>query len=650
VAQNSLQDAVTAAGGTPTQNTRVGLWRQYVSAIGGTPTKWDVIGLLKEAVTARGGTPTQNTYVGLLRELITTFGASPLYYDGWYLLEQLAAVSATGAPDITAPTLSSPTAVSGGPATATISVSTTEASGRIYWVLTTSATPPTKAQVKAGQNNGGTAAAASGSILVTAAGVNGANPSGLTAVTTYYTYFMHEDGAGNQSTVAAAASFATGTAPDVTAPVLTSPTAASTGSSTATIGVTTDEGNGTLYYVSVLNGSGVPSKAQIKAGQTSTATAAPYAGSQPVTSTGAKTANATGFLAATTYTTYFMHEDTSGNQSGIATAANFTTGSMPGTNAAFAADNVVGSPPKVDLNFVGVSAGYILQIDRSLVGSGSYGTQPAGFPVFHMVTDPEVAVAAISQTALIADGYYDPGAGSWWQRYTWTRDDGSSGASSELSGTITASVAVWSSTTGVNKTQYLTVNSPFLAPFMNNDLGAPMGLRADRAASNSKYHFEHTIQGFSTGDAQSKIHLGICNSSTAFGPGVLTPGIGQSSIPGCRVVIARTATQGDFYANGSNNTVSFPGGTVPVVGDMIIIEGDKAANQVKYYYKRVAGSPTLMRTETMTGVYIPDDHYAYGAGQYGDPAPTSTNADQWSTNFGASAFVMTPTSGWSYYA
>lgn len=132
-----------------------------------------------------------------------------IYYGDW-------SNSLEHGPDVIVPVLTSPTASSAGTTTASIGVTTDTAEGTLYYVLTTSATPPSKAQVKAGQNNGGTSAAWAGSQAVTTAGAKAASPSSLTAATTYYAYFMHEDVAGNQSTVAAASSFATDAATAVT--------------------------------------------------------------------------------------------------------------------------------------------------------------------------------------------------------------------------------------------------------------------------------------------------------------------------------------------------------------------------------------------------------------------------------------------------
>jgi hypothetical protein len=115
--------------------------------------------------------------------------------------------------DTTGPTLSSPTGTKTGSTTATLSVTTNEASGTEYWVLTGSATPPSAAQVKAGQNHLGAAALKAGSQAVSATGAQPTSVTALTASTTYFAYFMHEDAATNQSTVSAASSFTTDATP-----------------------------------------------------------------------------------------------------------------------------------------------------------------------------------------------------------------------------------------------------------------------------------------------------------------------------------------------------------------------------------------------------------------------------------------------------
>ena len=120
--------------------------------------------------------------------------------------------NATPTADTVAPTLTSPTDVANGANAMTGSVSTNEATGTLYWVVTTSATAPSAAQVKAGQNHLGAAAPASGSQAVTTTGVQAMSDNGLAAGTAYFTHFIHEDGAANQSAVSSADGFTTAAA------------------------------------------------------------------------------------------------------------------------------------------------------------------------------------------------------------------------------------------------------------------------------------------------------------------------------------------------------------------------------------------------------------------------------------------------------
>lgn len=125
---------------------------------------------------------------------------------GYYDWETLTGSWPSG--DVTPPVLTSPSGTTTGPTTAALSVSTDTAEGTLYAVVTTSATSPTKAQVKAGQDHTGAAGAFADGDTITATGAHGFSATGLSSGTTYYAHFMHEDVAGNQSNVSSSASFA----------------------------------------------------------------------------------------------------------------------------------------------------------------------------------------------------------------------------------------------------------------------------------------------------------------------------------------------------------------------------------------------------------------------------------------------------------
>ena len=75
--------------------------------------------------------------------------------------------------------------------------------------ITNNATPPTAAQVKAGQNHLGAAAIYAGNQAISTAGFKIFAATGMVTATTYYAYFMHERLPAEQSAVAATMSFTT---------------------------------------------------------------------------------------------------------------------------------------------------------------------------------------------------------------------------------------------------------------------------------------------------------------------------------------------------------------------------------------------------------------------------------------------------------
>ena len=128
-------------------------------------------------------------------------------------------------------------------------------------------------------------------------------------------------------------------AADTTAPVLSSPTAASVGETTVTPTCTTDTAEGTMYMVVVPNGDS-PSVAQIKAGQQSSGAAAIDSDSDVIASTGAHAfAQVTGLTASTSYELYFVHTDVAANDSTAATVG-FTTNAVPGAGPTGTGTNI----------------------------------------------------------------------------------------------------------------------------------------------------------------------------------------------------------------------------------------------------------------------------------------------------------------------
>lgn len=93
-----------------------------------------------------------------------------------------------------APVLSNATDTQTGQTTADITVDTTEDTGTLYWVVTTSGTTPSAAQIIAGKDAAGATAAASGSQAISTTGTKTVNVTGLTAATAYTAHFVHKEG------------------------------------------------------------------------------------------------------------------------------------------------------------------------------------------------------------------------------------------------------------------------------------------------------------------------------------------------------------------------------------------------------------------------------------------------------------------------
>jgi len=118
-------------------------------------------------------------------------------------------LSGAGAVDTTAPTLSSPTFTATGSTTGTAECDTDETGGTMYCVVTSSATSPSVAQVQAGQDHTGSAAAWADDAAVSGTGTQTFSATGLAPSTTYYAHFQHQDAAANDSTVESSAGDAT---------------------------------------------------------------------------------------------------------------------------------------------------------------------------------------------------------------------------------------------------------------------------------------------------------------------------------------------------------------------------------------------------------------------------------------------------------
>jgi hypothetical protein len=129
-------------------------------------------------------------------------------------------VNPAAASDTTAPVLTAPTGTATGPTTATVGATTDEGNGMLYAVVTTSATQPSVAQIKAGETHTGAAAPWDGSVAVSSTGAKTIGATGLTAATTYYAHLVHADAAANDSNRVSSSSFTTSSVAGLTSSTL----------------------------------------------------------------------------------------------------------------------------------------------------------------------------------------------------------------------------------------------------------------------------------------------------------------------------------------------------------------------------------------------------------------------------------------------
>lgn len=154
---------------------------------------------------------------------------------------------------------------------------------------------------------------------------------------------------------------------DTAAPTLTSPTASATGTTTASGSVTTDEANGTLYYLASTNAT--EPVATVKAGS-----------SQAVSASGVQNVTVTGLTASTSYYLHFVHTDAAANDSTVATSAQFTTAAA-NTSPSFTGPNIdnISGTEGVALTPVDVSAKFF--DSESGLTFSTVGSWPAGVTV-----------------------------------------------------------------------------------------------------------------------------------------------------------------------------------------------------------------------------------------------------------------------------
>lgn len=285
-----------------------------------------------------------------------------------------------------------------------------------------------------------------------------------------------------------------------------------------------------------------------------------------------------------------------------------------------------------------VYAGYYLYWEFAANATGDFTT--ASNTGEHPLTVADLA-GSISIADLIAnDGYQDP-TGDFSFRAWFRREDGvESAMSNVLTGTVETSVAELHSTTGFNKSQYLTVTDGVSA-VMNTMLNGLRLARSTVSAANSKFHMEATVDSIYSGasSVNGSIGFGVCeaydasDSSGNFNKsGGSYPSPGTTDAGFC-VVVRKGVTSVTVRRNGLNSA-----GTAldaaPAAGDIIAIDYDEDTGAYLIRYKRaVTGTTKTLASGTLTSLIPPAGAVYACAGGY-------ALGDGCTVNFGADPFAI----------
>lgn len=269
--------------------------------------------------------------------------------------------------DAAVPVLSSAAAETDGAEGGTGSLETDMGGGKLYWVVTKAATPPSPDRLTAGLDAAGNVAVDAGSVSVTAPGLVSVVFVGLVRTTTYHVHYLHRL-QGIDSAVASA-TFVTAAPIDDVAPKLSGASATAEAPDRARGQATTDEASGRLYWV-VIKGA-PPTAADVVAGLDTDGRPAAASGDQPVIATGPQSILATGLSAATDYAFHAVHKDAAGNHSTVVHAS-FRTQDAPDTTKPILS-NAVDEP------------------DGSFGWTGSVETDEAGGTLYVVLTTSETA-------------------------------------------------------------------------------------------------------------------------------------------------------------------------------------------------------------------------------------------------------------------
>jgi hypothetical protein len=184
-----------------------------------------------------------------------------------------------------------------------------------------------------------------------------------------------------------------GSADQPPAPNLTSPTGSSATDPTASLSVSTDTGNGTLYWV-VTASATLPSVAQVQAGQDNTGATAPASGNQAVSGSGTQNATATGLTPGGTYYVHFQQKGANSANSTVDASSSWTqTGGFDSAttawvNAVVTAGGTVGTSQKgfVDTLIKGLKTNSLFSVLDRMWLLASENTFQAGIDIANLGT------------------------------------------------------------------------------------------------------------------------------------------------------------------------------------------------------------------------------------------------------------------------
>jgi hypothetical protein len=209
------------------------------------------------------------------------------------------------------------------------------------------------------------------------------------------------------------------------------------------------------------------------------------------------------------------------------------------------------------------------------------------------------------------------------------------------------SVNAFATSDGVDRSQYITgTTTPRLDFLLESNIGSVIMVRS-LTEIPGKFHFEVRIDGFYSG-ADDAIYVGIMDSGAVTSVATtLASRPGEGSIAGCSCRVSEGGANMGVSANGASTLHAL--GVNAAVGDVFIVEGDPAANTVSFYYWDASAGALVnggapLTTKTLTSL-IPTDWYAVAGGRRGNGVVATS--DSGTANFGASAFLMTPTSGYA---